>query len=340
MSRYQRLQRRRYGICGLLAIAAVAAFILDLSTGPSDVSVIDVLRALLSGSGAREDGFIVWQLRLPQAVLAALTGAALGLAGLEMQTILRNPLADPFTLGVSAAAALGAALAIVLGIGIPGVHEAWIVAGNAFVFATGSLLVLLFLVKTGIASAERLILFGIAMGFTFGALLSLLQFVASPDALQQLVFWSMGSLVRANWTVISVLGAALAIVAPLSYRSRWRLTVIAFGEEHARSLGINVARLRLAALVRISLLAALSVAFAGIIGFVGLTGPHIARLIVGDDHRFLMPASALTSMIVMSAAAAASKAVMPGVIVPIGIVTALIGLPVFFALLVLRGGAP
>lgn len=341
LERWRRIQRRRMAVLGVLALIAALSFAADLAVGPSDLTLPEVMRALTGGGDpALMDAFIVWQLRLPQACLAVLIGCALGLSGLEMQTILDNPLADPFTLGVSAAAALGAALAIVLGIGIPGVPPEWVVSANAFVFAAASLLALLALARIGMTTPDRLILFGIAMGFTFGAALALLQFVASPDALQQLTFWSLGSLVRANWNVVLILGAALLLVTPFSALTCARLTALGLGEDRARALGIDVARLRLMSILRISLLAALSVAAAGIIGFIGLTAPHIARLIIGGDHRFLMPASMLTAMIVMSLAAIASKSAMPGVVIPLGIVTALIGLPVFFALLMTRRGAP
>ena len=327
-------------MAGLL-VAAVAALVLDIATGPSDLTLEDAMNALLGTSSATGQGiFIVWQLRLPQALLAVLVGCALGLAGSTMQTVLDNPLADPFTLGVSAAAAFGAALAIVLGIGIPHVPDDWIIIANAFVFALASLLTLLFLARTHLASAERLILFGIAMGFTFGALLALLQFVASPDALQQLTFWSLGSLVRANWSAIAILTTSIVLVLPFLIGARWQMNVLRFGTERARTLGVDVTRLRVLALLCVSLLAAVSVSLAGIVGFVGLTGPHIARMLIGDDHRFLVPASALVAMIVMSLAAAVSKAAMPGIVIPIGIVTALLGLPVFFSLLMSRRGAP
>lgn len=335
--RYRRLQGRRAWMLATLAVGAVAAFCIDLATGPSDLSVDELIGSLLGEAAAgHSTAFIVWQLRLPQAVLAALIGCSLGVAGLEMQTVLDNALADPFTLGVSSAAAFGAALAIVLGIGLPGIPDTWFVSGNAFVFAFGSLLVLLLLVRTRVAGTERIVLFGIATSFAFGAMLALLQFVASPDVLQQLTFWTMGSLVRAGWEGIAIVAGATALVLPLALRAARRMNALRLGEERAASLGIDVGRLRLGALLRISVLAAMAVAAAGIIGFVGLIGPHIARLLVGTDHRFLLPASALVAMIVMSIAAAACKAAIPGVVVPIGILTVLVGLPVFFLLILTR----
>lgn len=320
-----------------LSAGALIAFGLDLAAGPSELAVSDVVRVLMGNATvAPSDSFIVLHLRLPQAAMAALIGCALGVAGLEMQTVLDNKLADPFTLGVSSAAAFGAALAMILGIGLPGIPDAWLVSANAFVFAFGSMLVLLLFARGRRAGAERLLLLGIAVSFVFGALLALLQLTASPDALQQLTFWTMGSLVRAHGETIAIVAAALALALPFSLGAAARMNALNLGEERAASLGVDVGRLRLIALLRISLLAATAVAAAGIIGFVGLVGPHIARLLVGTDYRFLLPASACVAMIVMSIAASVCKTAMPGIVIPIGIVTSLVGLPVFILLILSR----
>jgi iron complex transport system permease protein len=325
--------RRLAVIVGLIAML-VASFLVDLTTGPSSLGVVDTLRTILwPGETSRSTMVIVWDVRMPTAIMAVLVGVALSLAGAEMQTILNNPLASPFTLGVSSAASLGAALAIVLGIGIPGVLESWIVTGNAFIFAFASVLLLQGLTRMRGAGVDSLVMFGIALVFTFNALVALIQFVASADALQQLVFWGMGSLTRANMESIGILGLVVAFTLPFSVAASWKLTALRLGEDRARSFGVNVARLRFFSLLRISLLAATSVAFVGTIGFIGLVGPHIARLLIGEDHRFFLPASALTGAVVMSLADIASKSIAPGVIVPVGIVTSLVGLPVFFALI-------
>ena len=160
---------------------------------------------------------IVWDIRLPQALMAALVGAALGLAGAEMQTILNNPLASPFTLGVSAAA-FGASLAIVLNLGLPGVPAGWLIAGNAFLFAALAALALDAAARRAGMNTQGVVLFGIAMVFSFNALVSLVQFVASAEALQNLVFWTMGSLSRSSWASAGALAAAVALALPLALR--------------------------------------------------------------------------------------------------------------------------
>lgn len=338
LARHHRRNRKRVVLVALLAVLVFLALVLDLTTGPAGLPLNETLKALTgTGEVSRATSVIIWQVRLPVAVMALLVGAALALAGAEMQTILENPLAEPFTLGVSSAAALGAALAIILGLTLPFLPGVWSISANAFVFAIGSLFLLQLLARIRGGGPETLILFGIALSFTSGAILSLVQFVASADALQQLVFWTMGSLAASNWQSVMMIAVVLAVVVPFSLRAAWRMTALKLGAERARSFGVNVAGLRRASLIRISLLAASAVSMVGIIGFVGLAGPHIARMLVGEDHRFYLPTSLFTGALIMSLASTASKMVVPGVLLPIGIVTSLIGLPIFFWLILRQG---
>ncbi|MDR9890166.1 iron ABC transporter permease [Pseudenterobacter timonensis] len=333
---YGQVLRRRLALSGLLILAIVASLTLDFTLGPSGLSPGDLWQALVHPASV-SDGMrtIVWDIRLPYALMALLVGMTLGLAGAEMQTILNNPLASPFTLGVSSAAAFGAALAIVLGIGIPGVAEGWVVSANAFIFALLSALLLDAVARWTRVATTGVVLFGIALVFTFNALVSMMQFIADEDTLQGLVFWTMGSLARASWQSLGVLALAFAAVLPLSMMSAWKLTALRLGEERAMSFGIDVRRLRLTSLLRISLLSALSVAFVGPIGFVGLVAPHISRMLFGEDHRYYLPGSMLTGGLVLSLASIASKNIVPGVMIPVGIVTSLVGVP-FFLSIVLR----
>jgi iron complex transport system permease protein len=336
---YARIVRKRLLISGLLVLTLLGCLVADIALGTTHFAVGDVLKAIFSPASVDADTqVIVRQLRLPFALMAVLVGAALALAGAEMQTILNNPLASPFTLGVSSAASLGAALAIVLDIGIPGVPASWLITANAFLFAFASVL-LLQAVASMTGGVQSLVLFGIALVFSFNAMVALLQYLASADALQQLVFWSMGSLSRASWPAVQTLAVVFFLVLPFSLRASWQLTTLRLGDERAATLGINVARLRLGALLRISLLAATAVAFVGTIGFIGLVGPHIARMLIGEDHRFFLPVSALTGALIMSLSAIVSKQLIPGVVLPIGIVTAVVGVPLFMSLILKRGRA-
>ncbi|MFP1767601.1 FecCD family ABC transporter permease [Lonsdalea quercina] len=339
MHRYQHIVRHRMLIMAVLVIAIVASLLLDFVLGPSGLP-LETLWQTLTDPAAADAGIrvIVWDIRLPYALMAVVVGLALGLAGAEMQTILNNPLASPFTLGVSSAAAFGAALAIVLGIGIPGIPAQWFISANAFLFALLAALLLDAITRWTQVATSGVVLFGIALVFTFNALVSMLQFVANEDTLQGLVFWTMGSLARASWEKLGVLLLVLAVVMPLSMMNAWKLTALRLGEDRAISFGINVRRLRLATLLRISILSALSVAFVGPIGFIGLVAPHIARLIFGEDHRFYLPASALTGALVLSLASVVSKNLLPGVIIPVGIVTSLVGVPFFLSIILRHRG--
>ncbi|HID9459816.1 TPA: FecCD family ABC transporter permease [Proteus mirabilis] len=319
------------GVCSVL--------ILDFTLGPSGLSLTELWNTLISpetaDAGTR---VIVWDIRLPYSLMAVVVGMSLGLAGAEMQTILNNPLASPFTLGVSSAAAFGAALAIVLGIGVPGVPAQWFISVNAFIFALLATLLLDFISRWMRVSTSGIILFGIALVFTFNAAVSIMQFIANEDTLQGLVFWTMGSLNRASWDKLYILLVLLVIISPLSLMNAWKLTALRLGEDRAMSFGINVRRLRLTTLLRISIISALSVAFVGPIGFIGLVAPHIARMTFGEDHRFYLPASALIGALVLSMASLVSKNLLSGVIIPVGIVTSLVGIPFFLSIILRHRG--
>lgn len=335
--RYRRFSGARLAWIAALALALAAAFALDVATGPSNFAFGDVVRGLLRPDALPIDQrVILWEVRLPQAAMALLVGAALGLAGAEMQTALNNPLASPFTLGVSAAAAVGASVAIVGGFALPLFGENLAVPLGAFAGAAGATLLIQLLARHYGASVDTVVLFGIALLFCFEALLWLLQYVADSDSLQQIVFWTMGSLARAAWNKIAIVAAVFVLCCAWSLRSVWALTALRSGEDQARSFGIPVERLRLATLLRVSLSSAAAMSFVGIIGFVGLVGPHIARLLVGEDHRHYLPASALAGALMLSLASTLSKVLLPGVVLPIGIITALVGVPMFMALVLGR----
>ncbi len=331
--RYAQFARRRFLVLGLLALALLACTVADVAIGPSDLSFADVVRGLLwPDTLPAAQQVIIWQVRLPYAVMALLVGASLGLAGAEMQTALNNPLASPFTLGLSAAAAVGASIAVVSGITWIAWTENLAVPVSAFLGAVCATGLIQWLSWRQGATVDTVVLFGIALLFTFEALLWLLQYVADSNALQQIVFWTMGSLGRSTWIKIAIVGTVLAFCMLWSATQVWALTALRAGEEQARSFGIPVERLRLVTLLRVSLLAATALSFVGTIGFVGLVGPHMARLLLGEDHRYLLPGSALAGALMLSAASILSKAVIPGVVLPIGIVTALVGVPLFMAL--------
>ncbi len=329
-ARYSRLIRRRYFTLAGLTAALILAFCADIAVGPSLLGFGEVLRAVfLPDTVDLGTRVIVWEVRLPYSVMALLVGAALSAAGLEMQTTLNNPLASPFTLGISAAASFGASLAIVSGLSIPGVADEWTITVNAFVFAFGSVMLLNLLARLSRGTIATMVLFGIALDFTFKALIGIMQYIATAEALQQFVFWSLGSLSRSNWDGIRTLATVIAVLVPFSFAASWQITALRLGEDNARGFGVHVGRLRFFSLLRVSLLTATAVAFVGTIGFIGLAGPHIAKLLAGEDHRFALPASILSGALVMSLASIASKSIAPGAILPVGVITSLIGVPLF-----------
>jgi len=334
-ARYRRITRQRTWLLAALAAALLASVAADVGTGPSGLPLATLVQGLLDPQAlAPAERVILWNLRLPHALLAAAAGASLGLAGAETQTALNNPLASPYTLGISWAAAVGAVAAIVLG--LEGIGTALLLPLAAFAMALAAGLAILALAQVFGSQTDTVILFGIALVFACTAVISLLQFLGDAETVQQSVVWMMGSLARASWNGVGLIALTFALAAPRALRGAWAMTLLRGGEDQATSAGLSVHRMRIAALLRCSLLTAVTVAFVGPIGFVGLVGPHIARLLLGEDHRFYLPGAALTGALLLSLAAIASKLLIAGVVIPVGIVTAMIGVPVFVALIVAR----
>ncbi len=340
-SSYARLAARRLGWLSAGALVLAASAIADILTGPAFLSIDQVLTALFAPSEVDQTtAVIVRQIRLPMTLMAMLVGIALGIAGVAMQTILGNPLASPYTLGFSAAAGFGAALAIVTGLSLP--FLPWMtIPVAAFVAASGAaVLVYGFAHRKGM-TPDVMVLAGIATLFLFQSLQSMVQYLASPEVLQAIVFWLFGSLLKANWDNVPITATIVVFCTALLVPDAWRLTALRLGDTRAASLGVEVERLRVKVFVLVALLTAGSVAFVGTIGFVGLVAPHIARMLVGEDQRFLMPMSALTGACIMTGASILSKMISPGSVIPIGIVTAVIGVPFLFGLILrLKGGRP
>ena len=334
---YRRFVWRRVLCLGGLTLAALVALLVDIASGPSMLGLLDVFRGLLNPEGIDAGTrVIIEDIRLPYALMAVVVGACLGLAGAEMQTVLNNPLASPFTLGVGAAATLGASLVIAFNISVLGLAAHVLLPLSAFVFAAAASLLILVLSRTLGASVHAVVLFGIALLFGINAVVGLIQFMADAESVQQIVFWTMGSLARASLDKVAIVALVLALCLPFSLRNAWAMTLLRSGEEQARSLGIRVERMRLVVLMRVSLLTAAAMCFVGEIGFIGLVAPHIARLMLGEDHRFLLPGSALAGAVLLSLSSIASKLLVPGVVLPVGIVTALVGIPLFITLIIGR----
>lgn len=335
-----RAARRGMAVCAAILLLLLLAAA-DLMTGPSGMSPADIRATLLAGPAGqdRAAATILWQIRLPQLAMGLIVGFSLGLSGLVMQTILSNPLASPFTLGFSAAAGFGAALAILgapfLVVPVPQWLVTPLAAFVATLLATGMIWLVARFKGT---QPEILVLAGIAVLFFFQSLQSLVQFMASPEVLQQIVFWLFGSLLKANWITVQVSGAILLVCLPLLARDVWALTALRLGEANAASLGLEVDALRRRMFLLTAALTAGAVSFTGTIGFVGLIAPHVARSLVGEDHRLSLPVAAICGALILSAASVAGKILSQGAAIPVGLITAIAGIPMLMAVILRHKG--
>ncbi|MEU7423099.1 iron chelate uptake ABC transporter family permease subunit [Streptomyces sp. NPDC040750] len=319
------------GLAALLASIAVAVTI-----GPADISTGDVWASVAAHLGLGEatltplrDG-IVWNLRMPRTLLAAVCGAGLAVCGAVMQSLLRNPLADPFVLGVSSGASTGAVAVVVLGVG-GGVIS---LSAGAFLGALLSFAVVLLLSHTLGGGTDRVVLSGVAIMQLFSALTSFIVLTsADAETTRGVLFWLLGSLTGADWGQVLLCAVVLAVVLVACLGYARTLDAFAFGEEAAAGLGVHVARTRLVLLSVTALLTAVLVSCAGAIGFVGLVLPHATRVLTGSGHARLLPVTALTGAVFLVWVDTLARTVLDPQEVPVGVVTSLIGVPAFLAVL-------
>jgi len=319
-----------------LGAALVASIVVAITLGPAEITPVDVWSSVLHHLGVGEsplsalrDG-IVWQLRLPRVLTAAAVGAGLALSGAVMQAITRNPLADPYLLGLSAGASLGAVSVLVLGATL-------LIAPAAFVGALAALLATLLIARaSGPLSPSRTVLAGVAVSAFAAALTSFVIFwTATNDSYREILAWLLGSLAGARWPAVAIaVGAIVVVGIPLTLSGR-TLDAFAFGDTAAAALGVHVERTRWILLVATALLTGAMVSVSGSIGFIGLVLPHAVRLVVGTANRAVLPLSALLGAIVLVWADTAARTVFDPRELPVGIVTAIVGAPLF-ALLLLR----
>lgn len=318
-------RRRLLAVLGALLLGAAATVLLSLRAGELPLAFDDVMDALFR-SGEGQASTVVLQLRLPRAVAAFACGGLLATAGALMQVLLRNPLADPYILGISGGAAVGALGAITLG-----AATFWIDA-SAFAGALAAMLVVFGLAHgDGSWTQTRLLLTGVIVAAGCGAAVSLMLALAPDTRVMSMLFWMMGdaSAAARPWPALVVLALALVVVMPFARD----LNVLARGELSARALGVRVGHLRVALYVLASLLTATAVTLVGSVGFVGLVVPHLVRLVLGNDQRVLIPAAALAGGTLLTLADTAARTVIAPQQLPVGVLTALIGVPVFLFLL-------
>ncbi|MCB1937873.1 MAG: iron ABC transporter permease [Rhodocyclaceae bacterium] len=309
-----------------LAFASVAAVLLALRAGSLGASWADVLAAL-GGDASTTATAVIRELRLPRAVAAFASGALLALSGALMQVLLRNPLADPYVLGVSGGAAVGALSALLVGL------SPWIVDASAFAGALAAMLLVFGLSRgDGSWTQSRLLLTGVIVASGCGAVVVFMLVMTTDTRVQSMLFWLTGDVSGASrpWPALAVLALGLAVILPFARD----LNVLSRGELSARALGVRTRGLRAMVYVLASLLTAVAVTLVGLVGFVGLIVPHLVRLAMGNDQRILLPAAALAGGTLLVLADTAARTVVAPIQLPVGVLTAMIGVPVFLFLLV------
>ncbi|MFY9263299.1 MAG: iron ABC transporter permease [Actinomycetaceae bacterium] len=342
---YRRQARRhRLVIVSLIGVVLVTA-VLAINAGAANTTSVDVIKALL-GQDNGMNKVVIWNIRLPRVTAAIVVGIGLAVSGVVMQTTLRNALASPFTLGISNAAAFGANLAIVgFGAGMitsnanaaVTVSSPAVVATGAFIFSMLATLIIIALSKNRGFSPETVVLAGVALGSLFTAGSTLIQYFADDVQIAAMVFWTFGDLGRPGWREVTII-AVITLVATIFFMfRRWDYNALDAGEDAARSLGVNVARLRMVTMLVAAGVTAIGVSFTGIIGFIGLIAPHMMRRVVGIDHRFLIPASALAGAALLLIADTLARTMISPIVLPVGALTSFFGAPLFLWLLMRKG---
>ncbi len=326
--------RLTFGLVGFLLLASL----LSLSTGAAGLGPGELLRALLGEGLSARDRVVLYDIRLPRLALGLAVGAALALSGVLLQGLFRNPLADPGIVGVSAGAGLGAVLAIVLGgllpAGLAAIFGTWLVPVAAGLGGWATTL-LLYRVATNGRRTEvaTMLLAGIALSALAGAATGVLTYIADDRQLRDLTFWGMGSLAGATWTKLAAAAPLIGFALLLAPRLARGLNALALGEAQAAHMGTDVQRLKRLAIFATAAAAGASVAVSGGIGFIGLVVPHLLRQVQGPDHRRLLPNAAMLGGALLVLADLVSRSIVAPAELPIGIITALIGAPVFLWML-------
>lgn len=321
----------------IILVILIISFCLNVRVGTMQLQVKDILYALFHREKLASNVFILWEIRLPMAIMAVNVGIALGISGACMQTILNNYLASPYTLGVSAGAGCGAAFAVITGLFSETIFSEYITSIFAILVALIVSLLICVLSKINHFSKHSMILSGISMMFLFQSIQAFLQFIADSDVMQNIVFWNLGSLEKSTWSKVYIITAVNILVIPLIIKEAWSLTSLKLGDIEAKVIGINVEKVRIKCYIFISIITAVSVSFVGSIGFIGIAAPHIARKLVGDDQRYYLVVSGIVGAIMLSIATILSKLVIPGIVFPIGIITSIIGVP-FFLFIIFQEG--
>ncbi len=339
---YRHIRQKSFFLGAGLLLAG-AMLIASIGMGPVSISAPEALLTLLGDTVSKRFDLIIWNIRLPQALTALAAGAGLSVAGAVMQAILRNPLGSPFTLGISHAAAFGAAVSVMLldlgtmassNVGAVTINSPYLTTLTAFGFSLVATFAIIAISRSRRATPEVMVLTGVALGALFTAGTMFLQYFADDVQLAAMVFWTFGDVARTTWTELGIICAVTAAAYIWFTANRWNFNAIEAGDETAKGLGVKVERVRLTGMLLASLVTAVIVSFLGIIGFVGLVCPHMVRRLIGDDYRFLLPASCLVGAILLLAADTAARLMLAPNVLPVSVLTAFLGAPVFIWLII------
>ncbi len=334
-SLYRKNQIKSIGFLIVLSILLVVTILLSLRAGSYETPIGELVKGIFGKSADKKINLIVQNNRLPRILTAILAGGGLGLAGCILQAVLRNPLASSSTLGVSQGATFGAAFAIVV-LGL-GATDRFGIPLCAFIGSIAVALVILGLSKFRQVSPEGIVLAGVAISSMFTGATTLIQYFADEVQLSTLVFWTFGDLGNADWQDLGAIGIVVAVLCVYCVMHRWDYNALLSGEETAISLGINVKRLTLVGMVLCCLTSSVVVSNVGLISFIGLVAPHIVRMVVGNNHVYLIPGSILGGATLLLLGDLFARTVISPVILPIGAITSFLGGPLFLYLL-FKGG--
>jgi iron complex transport system permease protein len=338
---YKKYTAKKSFVILILFILISVASVFAVNAGSTDMDILQVFLAMI-GKGTDISSLVIWKIRIPRIVAAIVAGAGLSVAGCVMQNNLRNPLASPSTLGISSAAAFGANIAIIVfGAGTVQststdavtINNPYMVTFSAFIWALIGTFVILMLARFRGFTPESMVLSGVALSSLFSAGTILVQYFAQDTQVAAAVFWTFGDLGRIAWKEVYILAGIVGVSFVYFMLKRWDYNALDSGEETAKSLGVNVENVRIVGMFVSSLITAVTVSFLGIIGFIGLIGPQIMRRIVGNDHRYLIPASALAGSLLLLVSDTLARTMISPVILPVGAITSFFGAPLFLYLL-------
>ena len=334
--RQKAIELRNILVIGVLVVLCGVVALIALGSGASDMSVLDSAKALL-GFGSTQDIMTVQSIRLPRVACAIVAGAGLALAGVVLQSVLENPLASASTVGISQGAAFGATVAILLVVPLFAGASSGVGMGTIAVFAFAgamfSSLIVLAFSRLGFSSPESIVLVGVALSALWAGASTIIQYFSDDLELTKVIFWQFGDLGRATWSQIGLMTVIGVACAVYFFANRWNYNALQNGGHVAGGLGVDVRRARVLGVIAASLVAAIMVSFVGLINFIGLIAPHIARRLVGNDYRYLLPASLVLGSVIMLASDLAARMVISPIILPIGAITSFLGAPLFLYLL-------